>query len=161
MTHALKINNIWTEWDGRSFRDANGIMHPANIASLWTEAERKAVGLYPIVESVIPEGKISTGSTLTYANDTVTRVHTLADAPPPPVPEVVSRFQAKAALSAAGLLPAVEAAIADADPIAQLAWAEAIEFRRQSPTILALAGALGLTDAQVDDLFHAAASIEA
>ena len=81
--------------------------------------------------------------------------------PPPPVPDVVSRFQAKAALSAAGLLPAVEAALADADPLAQLAWAEAIEFRRQSPTILALATALGLTDAQVDDLFHAAASIEA
>jgi hypothetical protein len=81
--------------------------------------------------------------------------------PPPPVPDVVSRFQAKAALSAAGLLPAVEAALADADPLAQLAWAEAIEFRRQSPTILALATALGLTDAQLDDLFIAADQIEA
>jgi hypothetical protein len=76
-----------------------------------------------------------------------------------PPPDVVSRFQAKAALSAAGLLPAVEAALADADPIAQLAWAEAIEFRRNSPTILGLAAALGLTSAQVDDLFHAAAAI--
>jgi hypothetical protein len=122
---------------------------------------RKAVGLYPIVETAIPKGKISTGSTLTFANDTVTRVHTLADAPPPPVPDVVSRFQAKAALAGAGLLASVEAALADADPLAQLAWAEAIEFRRQSPTILGLAAALGLTETQVDDLFHAAAQIEA
>lgn len=72
-----------------------------------------------------------------------------------------SRFQAKAALHLAGLLPAVEAAIAQADPVTQLAWAEAVEYRRNSPTILALAGALELTDEQVDDLFRAAMQIEA
>lgn len=74
---------------------------------------------------------------------------------------VCSRFQAKAALHLAGLLSAVEAAIAQADPVTQIAWAEAVEYRRNSPTILALAGALEMTDEQVDDLFRTAMQIEA
>lgn len=73
----------------------------------------------------------------------------------------VSRFQARAALHLAGLLPAVEAAIAQADPVAQIAWADAVEFRRSSPTIAALATALGLSDEQVDGLFQSAAEIVA
>lgn len=74
---------------------------------------------------------------------------------------IVSRFQARAALLAAGLLPQVEAAVAAADPVTQMAWADAIEFRRNSPTIAALASAIGLTDTQLDDLFTAAAQIQA
>lgn len=74
---------------------------------------------------------------------------------------VCSRFQAKAALLQAGLLPTVEALMATADPIAQLAWAEAVEFRRTSPTILGLAAGAGLTETQVDDLFRAAMQITA
>ena len=73
----------------------------------------------------------------------------------------VSRFQALAALLNAGLLSQVNAALADAGPLAQLAWAEATEFRRNSPTIAGLASGLGLTDTQVDDLFRAAALITA
>ena len=74
---------------------------------------------------------------------------------------VVSRFQARAALHLAGHLPAVESAIAAADPITQMAWKDAQEFRRNSPTILAMASALGMSDAQVDDLFIAASEIVA
>ena len=91
MKHALKITSgSFTEWNGRSFRDTDGILHPAKIASLWTESERKAVGLYPIIEPTIPEGKVSTGSTLEYdpETDTVTRVHMLADKPGPSTDDV-------------------------------------------------------------------------
>ena len=77
------------------------------------------------------------------------------------VPFTVTPFQAKAALLGAGLLPAVEAAIAAASPIAQLAWSDATEFTRDSPTINSLAAQLGLSSAQVDALFVAAAAIEA
>lgn len=73
----------------------------------------------------------------------------------------VSRFQAMAALLDADLLSQVNVALADAGPLAQLAWAEATEFRRNSPTIAGLASGLGLTDTQVDDLFRAAALITA
>jgi hypothetical protein len=96
---------------------------------------------------------------------------TFTDPTPPPDPAevldaeraamVVSRFQAKAALNAAGLLPQVEAAIAQADTFVQIAWADAVEFRRNSPTIAALKDAVGLTDEQLDDLFRAGAQIEA
>jgi hypothetical protein len=81
--------------------------------------------------------------------------------PPAPVPDAVTPFQAKAALLNAGLLDAVLAAIAAAPRITQLAWAEATEFRRTSPTVLMLAASLGLTSTQLDDLFKAAKEIEA
>lgn len=79
------------------------------------------------------------------------------------VPQVVSKFQAKAALHAAGLLASVDAMMADpATPtVAKLAWTDAQEFRRTSPTVAAMAGALGLDDAALDALFTAAAGIEA
>lgn len=80
---------------------------------------------------------------------------------PPPIPFSVTPFQAKAALYAAGLLPAVEAAIAAADKVAQLAYSDAVAFTRDSPTIAALSAQLGLSSAQVDALFVAAAAIEA
>ena len=72
----------------------------------------------------------------------------------------VSRLQAKIAMMQAGVLAAVEAAVAAADPAVQMAWADAIEFRRFSPTILALSAHIGLTDTQLDDLFRAAALVD-
>lgn len=74
---------------------------------------------------------------------------------------ICSRFQAKAALLMSGLLPQVEAAIAHAGPLAQLAWTEAVEFRRNSPTIAMLADVLELADDAVDELFRDAMQIEA
>ena len=72
-----------------------------------------------------------------------------------------SRFQARAALHGAGLLSAVEAAVAAASPIVQIAWADAAEFQRDSPTIAALAAGLGMSEAQVDGLFRTAMQITA
>ena len=85
------------------------------------------------------------------------------DPPPPGPPQVVSRFQARAALHLAGLLTAVEALMTDpaTDMLARLAWTDAQEFRRTSPTLLAMASALSLTDEQLDQLFVTAAGIEA
>lgn len=74
---------------------------------------------------------------------------------------VCSRFQAKAALQAAGLLSTIEAVVAAGDDFVKLAWAEAVEFKRNSPTIAALQDAAGLTDTQIDDLFRTAMTIEA
>jgi hypothetical protein len=80
---------------------------------------------------------------------------------PPPVPFSVSRFQAKAALSDAGLLASAQSIVDAADASVKMAWDEAVEFRRNSPTINALAGALGIDSDGLDDLFRAAALIEA
>lgn len=79
------------------------------------------------------------------------------------VPQVVTRFQARAALHLAGLLEQVEALMAHPDTpmLAKLAWSDAMEFKRTSPTIASLASTLGLSDAALDDLFTVAAGIDA
>lgn len=81
----------------------------------------------------------------------------------PTVPQVVSRFQARAALHLAGLLDDVEALMAapETPALAKLAWADAQEFKRNSPTVQTMAAAIGLTEAQLDELFTTAAGIEA
>jgi hypothetical protein len=83
--------------------------------------------------------------------------------PPASIPSPVSRFQARAALHLAGQLAAVEALMqSPSTPVlARLAWQEAIEFRRESPTVAAMGAALGMSDADIDALFVAAAAIEA
>lgn len=45
--------------------------------------------------------------------------------------------------------------------LARLAWQDALEFQRNSPTVLSLAGALNLTDADLDQLFIDAAGVTA
>lgn len=79
------------------------------------------------------------------------------------VPFAVSRFQARMALRAAGYFDAVEAMMAAPEtPIAaKEAWASAQEFERTSPTVAGMAAALGMTEAQLDALFIAAAQIKA
>jgi len=74
---------------------------------------------------------------------------------------VVSRFQARAALLQNNLLDTASGAIAQADAMSQLAWEDAQEFRRNSPLVNSIGGALSLTDEQLDDLFRLAKTIEA
>lgn len=79
---------------------------------------------------------------------------------PAPVPQIVSRFQAKEALRQAGLLATADAIVAASNnPTLQNAWANANTFERKSPGINALAPALGLDSDGLDDLFRAAAGI--
>ena len=81
---------------------------------------------------------------------------------PPPVPQVVTRFQARAALLQAGLLDDATAVIeASGDAFTKLAWAEASEWRRDSALVVGMATAIGLSSGQIDDLFRAAAKITA
>ena len=80
---------------------------------------------------------------------------------PTPVPASVTRFQALAALSNAGLLTQAQAAVNAAGGLTLLAWDNAQSFDRTSPTMTTLATALNLTSAQVDALFIVAAKIQA
>lgn len=82
----------------------------------------------------------------------------VAPVAPPPVPQVVSRRQGKQALLLAGKLGDVQPAIdAITDPteqmMAQIYWDDAQDFERNNATLISLATALGLTDAEVDELF--------
>lgn len=81
-------------------------------------------------------------------------------APPPvPVPSSISPAQARLALLGVGLLDEVEAAVAAADRVTQIAWSQATSIERDSPTVAGLSAALGLSAAQLDALFIAGAAI--
>lgn len=78
------------------------------------------------------------------------------------VPQVVTRRQARQALLLAGRLQDVQPAIdAIADPLqrglVQIEWDDSQEFQRTRPTLIALATAIGMTDADLDNLFTQAA----
>ena len=82
----------------------------------------------------------------------------------PPPSLLIENWRAKAVLSLAGLLPAVEAALAAMpEPertVALYAWNGGAPLDRHGSTVLAIATALALTDAQVDAMFAQAASFE-
>lgn len=82
---------------------------------------------------------------------------------PEPVPNSVTRFQAMAALELAGHLTDVETIMADAGtPImAKLAWKNALEFFRDSPTVSEISSALSMTSDEIDQLFVTASGISA
>jgi hypothetical protein len=71
-------------------------------------------------------------------------------------------FQARAVLSYSGMLGNVMALMAheDTPDMIKIAWEYASEFRRMSPAILGMAGALGLTDEQLDSMFEQGSQIE-
>lgn len=73
------------------------------------------------------------------------------------VPHSVTPYQARRALSAAGLRDAAEAAVAAAAYDVRDAWEYAVSIERQSPFVLAIGAALGLAEADIDALFVAAA----
>lgn len=81
----------------------------------------------------------------------------------PTAPAVVTMRQARLALLGAGLLAQVNAAItamqgAEGDA-ARIEWEYAQEVSRDSPLVAALAGELGLTEGQLDDLFAAGVNL--
>jgi hypothetical protein len=86
-------------------------------------------------------------------------VITLRPAPPPAVPTQITRARAKVALHEAGLLAAVEAAIAaHSYPVLRLWWDNALTFERNNAYLNALADELGLSAEAIDALFIAAST---
>jgi hypothetical protein len=80
---------------------------------------------------------------------------------PTPVPESLANWRVKAVLDMQGLTPTVDAAIAampDSNEkiIISRAWNGNGDVLRHSPTVNSFMAILGLTDAQVDDMFRLA-----
>lgn len=94
----------------------------------------------------------------TYSNG----VFTTPPAAPVPVPQVVTRRQAKQALAISGKLSLVQPAI-DAIPdstqrtLIQIEWDDSQEFQRNRASVIAIGTAIGLDSAGIDALFVAAA----
>ena len=79
------------------------------------------------------------------------------------VPQAVTMRQARLALLGAGMLSAVNAAIAampgTQGEAARIEWEFSSEVKRAQPLVMALGGALSLTPDQLDGLFTAAAAL--
>lgn len=84
-------------------------------------------------------------------------------APPVVVPQSVTMRQARLALHAAGLLASVDAAIASmqepAKTAAAIEWEYASAVERNAGLVPAMAAALGMSEAAIDDLFITAATL--
>ena len=83
--------------------------------------------------------------------------------PQPQTPQSATMRQARLALLSAGLLAAVNAAIAAmpgvAGEAARIEWEYAQTVERDSPLVAGLTAALNLTQTQIDDLFALAATL--
>lgn len=75
------------------------------------------------------------------------------------VPSSVTMKQARLALLAAGLLDDIDATIKASNRESKIEWEYASEVRRDHPLIASMQQARGLTDAEVDALFTAAAGM--
>lgn len=106
--------------------------------------------------SITLGGMVRTGVNLAYSQSRMDE-HTTASKPP--IPQSVTMRQARLALLGAGLLDTVETAIAGAGPAAKIEWEYAQEVQRAAGLVPAMAIALGMTEAQIDALFIAAAAL--
>ena len=77
----------------------------------------------------------------------------------PPVPASITNAQLKRQLATEGRLSAVKAVVAQADDLAQELWNGAANFLRNDPLLIQLATAAGMTSADIDATFTAAAKI--
>ena len=121
-----------------------------------TRTELKHVSYHPTQLDMLQADAEAMGTSLDEYADML--ANWVADYVPPhpepeTVPTVLTSRQAKRVLLKAGLLDDVEAAVAAADRETQIDWAEATEMRRDWPTLVAMAQALDMSDAQLDDMF--------
>ena len=83
---------------------------------------------------------------------------------PQRVPREIQNWRARAILATMGKLAEVEAALAALDEpqrtVVGIAWASGANLARRGPTVLSLAPQLGMTQADVDALFIAAAALQ-
>lgn len=121
-----------------------------DTAQGWSSAAGAYVSAYP------PERVTHIDSEASLA--TVLAAYGLPGPVAVPVGSVTPR-QARLALQQAGLLAAVTAWIAAADEATRIEWEFALEVRRDWPPITACAGALGLSEAQLDGLFARAVTL--
>lgn len=88
--------------------------------------------------------------------------------PETPVPASVTRFKARAALAmtvrgGVNLFEAIDDFMESLPrtDLRRRAWYDAQDFDRDSPTVAAIANMIGMSDAEVDDLFRLADTIKA
>ena len=107
----------------------------------------------------LPNGDIVHGASLDADYNGYKLVEWEMADPGPIVPVSVTPRQVRLLLLSQNLLDQVEEMIASQDRATQITWEFAVEFRRDDPLLLSLAGNLGLTDEQLDAFFIQAAAL--
>jgi hypothetical protein len=83
---------------------------------------------------------------------------------PPRVPRIIQNWRAKAVLAQMGLTERVAQLIAalppDQSSVVEIAWSSGAELSRTGATVTMLGAALGMSAADLDQLFIAAEAIE-
>lgn len=162
MAYAIRDNGEWREIQTNEQIVFESTAYSYATMLTWPERQKELRGIFLITESEIPDGKIPTGSTLVDHKGQPVREWTLEDAPVVPV-TVVSKAQAKLALLDAGLLDTVETALGSMEDAegqrARIEWNDRTEFHRDHQFIGMLAAVIGLSNAQIDDLFEKAAQL--
>lgn len=132
--------------------DGGGYFDPSRV--VWDERED---GLLP---EITLGGMVRNGGGLEFRQVRMDQ-HVAASAPP--VPKVVTMRQARLALLGAGLLDTVTTQIATLPSpqkeAATIEWEYSQEVHRNKELVGVLAPMLGLTGAQIDQLFIAAATL--
>jgi hypothetical protein len=167
----------WVELQpGQDFVEADGTVSSYGTVMNWSPQQRTAKGIKAVVDDDIPDGKVQTGSEIVDNAGTPRRVWTLVDAPPPPVPEVISDRQFAQQLAVLGTITEAEAIAwaargelpeAMEDAVAALPEGEqfparmllssATTYERSHPLVPMLGAILSYDTAELDDLWRDAA----
>lgn len=138
---------------GMSF-EASGVLHPWQVAELWSDEDLAAIGVYRVEPAEIPPYKAVTNTS--YERDEtskVIQVLTLEDAPI----ESVSASSAKLVLDDDGIYEAVETICVDHPVLAvRIYWTTAATWERGNPYVQAIGMEMELSDEQMDDMFRRA-----
>jgi len=79
--------------------------------------------------------------------------------PQNPVPQTVSPRQIRLALNQLGLRATVEQAVASGSQDLRDWWEYALDIERNNALVIGMAGQLGITEQQLDDLFRLASTL--
>ena len=115
------------------------------------------------VSEAAPPGKVLDSQTEEFDGTNVVVTRTWSDpVPTVEVPESVTPYQARIALLEAGLLDQLTDLMNDPSTptAAKIAWEYATVWMRNSVFITSLGPSLGLSEADIDNLFIAAAQVE-
>lgn len=161
----VEINGRWISLDPRSptpeemqSADDKAIAQQrATIATLTAERDSLQSQLTTSVSTLTAE-RDSAVSQLTSANERIATLETrIAELTAEPEVPIVSRRQARLALLEMGFFEAVESVVYNGPKAGQIEY-EADTWRRDNPTLIAMAKALGMGDEQIDQFFALAGS---
>lgn len=143
---------------------ASGLPRPKRVGNTFigSYSDVREFGYYPEVGAKPDTGPFEKAviDTATLDGDVVRLTYRVERLPPP---DEVTMRQARLALRQSGLLSSVDAAIASlpepAATDAAIEWEYSQSVVRTQPFTLTLAGALGLSESDLDDLFRFAATL--